>query len=267
MELRVAGLVHGPACLFVDRTITLFSFLNVSLLCNTVKMSPRRRDPATRSELIHVAARLLAEEGPESMSTRRIATEAGTSTMAVYTHFGSMSGLVREIVHEGFGRLAANFERVRWSDDPVADLALFGRAYRYTAVTNPHLYAVMFGGLSLAGFALTEDDRQYGRFTLVRVVEGAARSIAAGRFSVEDEALAAHHMWLGTHGLVTLEIGDYLVDPCDADRCFETQLITLMVGQGDSIDAATESVRRSADRFPHEIAAGADAGRQDTRVG
>lgn len=220
-------------------------------------MSPRPRDPATRSELIHIAARLLAQEGPESMSTRRIATEAGTSTMAVYTHFGSMRGLVREIVHEGFGRLQSNFERIRWTDDSVADLALFGRAYRHTAVTNPHLYAVMFGGLSLAGFELTEDDRQYGRFTLVRVVEGAARSIAAGRFTVEDEALAAHHLWLGIHGLVTLEIGDYLVDPCAAERCFETQLVTLMVGQGDDIVSATESVRLSAERFPTEIVAAA----------
>jgi AcrR family transcriptional regulator len=229
-------------------------------------MSPRRRDPAARSELIHIAARLLAEEGPESMSTRRIATEAGTSTMAVYTHFGSMSGLVREIVHEGFGRLQSNFERIRWTDDPVADLALFGRAYRYTAVTNSHLYAVMFGGLSLAGFELTEDDRQYGRFTLVRVVEGAARAIAAGRFTVTDEALAAHHMWLGTHGLVTLEIGDYLIDPCDADRCFESQLVTLMVGQGDAMDAATASVRRSAERFPDEIVAAAARAAEETAV-
>jgi AcrR family transcriptional regulator len=210
--------------------------------------------------LIHIAARLLAQEGPESMSTRRIATEAGTSTMAVYTHFGSMSGLVKEIVHEGFGRLQKNFEHIRWTDDPVADLALFGRAYRHTAVTNPHLYAVMFGGLSLAGFELTEDDRQYGRFTLVRVVEGAARSIAAGRFTVTDEALAAHHMWLGTHGLVTLEIGDYLIAPCDADRCFETQLVGLMVGQGDDVGSATESVRRSAERFGEEILAAAPDG-------
>jgi AcrR family transcriptional regulator len=173
--------------------------------------------------------------------------------MAVYTHFGSMSGLVREIVHEGFGRLQNHFERIHWTDDPVSDLALFGRAYRHTAVTNAHLYAVMFGGLSLAGFELTEDDRQYGRFTLVRVVEGAARAIGAGRFTVADEVLAAHHLWLGTHGLVTLEIGDYLIDPCDADRCFETQLVALMVGQGDDVDSATESVRRSAERFPEEI--------------
>jgi AcrR family transcriptional regulator len=207
-----------------------------------------------RTELIGIAARLLAEEGPEAMTTRRIATEAGTSTMAVYTYFGNMSGLVREIVHEGFARLSHNFAGIEFSADPVADLSLFGRAYRHTAVTEANLYAVMFGGLSLAGFELTEEDRQYGRYTMARVVQCAARCIAAARFRPADEALVAHHMWLATHGLVTLEIGEYLIEPCDADVCFETQLVTLMVGAGDTLEAATESVARSAERLPEVLA-------------
>jgi AcrR family transcriptional regulator len=217
-------------------------------------MSPRQRDPQARLSLIHIAARLLAEEGPESMSTRRIATEAGTSTMAVYTHFGSMSGLVREIVHVGFARLERAFAGIIYTDDPVADLALFGRAYRHTAVTDSHLYSVMFGGRSLAGFELSEEDRQYGRYTMVRVVECAARCVEAGRFSSNDAMLVAHHMWLATHGIVTLELGDYLIEPCDADRCFETQLVTLMIGEGDDPATAAESVKRSADRFADEVA-------------
>jgi AcrR family transcriptional regulator len=199
--------------------------------------------------LIEIAARLLAEEGPESMSTRRITKEAGTSTMAVYTHFGSMSGLVREIVHEGFGRLAKAFDRVGWSADPVLDMAVIGRAYRNMAGTNANLYSVMFGGRSLAGFELSEEDRQYGRFNLMRVVECAARCVEAGRFREEDPMLVAHHMWLAMHGTVTLELDGYLIDPCDADRCFETQIVTLMVGAGDTLEAATESVRGSVDAF------------------
>ncbi|OLF10333.1 TetR/AcrR family transcriptional regulator [Actinophytocola xanthii] len=208
-------------------------------------MSPRRRDPAARVELVQIAARLLAEEGPESLSARRITSEAGTSTMAVYTHFGSMSGLVREIVHEGFSRLERAFSQIAESDDPVADLAAFGRAYRRTAVDNPDLYSVMFGGRTLAGFRLTEEDRQYGRFTLSRVVECARSCVEAGRFRDVEPELVAHHMWLAVHGLVTMEIGEYLVDPCGPDRCFETQLVTLMVGAGDSTAAAEASVRAS----------------------
>ena len=106
-------------------------------------------------ELIHIAARLLAEEGPEAMSTRRIASDAATSTMS--------------------------------------DLALLGRAYRHTAVANANLYSVMFGGRSLAGFQLTEEDRQYGRYTMVRVGGHPVRPLAAGGEHGDPGGELGHH--------------------------------------------------------------------------
>lgn len=228
--------------------------LSIAVLCNNALVSPRRADPNVRPALIEVAARLLAEEGPQALSTRRIATEAGTSTMAVYTHFSGMSGLVREMVYEGFDRLHQHLARVEQTDDPVADMALIGRAYRHNAKTNAHLYAAMFGGSSLAGFSLTEEDRQHGRYNLIGVVECAGRCIDSGRFRPADAALVAHQMWLATHGLVNLELGDYLIEPWSADACFEAQLVGLMVGAGDTVEAATRSVELSAKRFVTEFA-------------
>ncbi|MEO5874051.1 MAG: TetR/AcrR family transcriptional regulator [Streptosporangiaceae bacterium] len=216
-------------------------------------MSPRRADPNTRSVMIEVGARLLAVEGPQALSARRVAAEAGSSTMPVYTHFGGMSGLVREIVHEGFARMQGFFTQVRTTDDPVADMALFGRAYRCNALANPHLYTVMFGGASLAGFSLSERDRQYGRYTLYAVIECAARCIGSGRFDDTDPQLIAHQMWIGMHGLVTLELGEYLIAPYGAERCFEDQLVGLMVRAGDSPAAAAASSALSRERLPSEI--------------
>lgn len=177
--------------------------------------------------------------------------------MAVYTHFGGMGGLVREIVHEGFARLQRSLTLVRRTGDPVADLALMGRAYRRNAAANLHLYAIMFGGSSLAGFSLTEEDRQYGRYTLATAVECASRCMSAGRFRAGDAELVAHQMWIAIHGLVTLELGDYLIEPNPADRCFEAQLIGLMTGAGDDFAAAGRSVALSRSRL-HEIELGED---------
>ncbi|MFD5436046.1 TetR/AcrR family transcriptional regulator [Kitasatospora sp. NPDC127067] len=216
-------------------------------------MSPRRTDPGARPALVDIAARLLAEEGPQALSARRIASEIGTSTMALYTHFNGMRGLVRAMVHEGFTRLQYYFTLVEFSDDPVSDLALLGRAYRCNALANPHLYAVMFGGSSLAGFSLGEEDRQYGRYTLAGVAECAARCIEAGRFRAEDAELVAHQMWSAVHGLVVLELGDYLTEPCDADRLLEAQLVGLMVAAGDTLEAAVASVAASVERLWEEV--------------
>jgi hypothetical protein len=47
----------------------------------------------------------------------------------------------------------------------------------------------------------------------------AGRCIASGRFRAGDPILVAHQMWLGVHGTVSIELGGYLVDPYDADRC------------------------------------------------
>ncbi|GGL08077.1 TetR family transcriptional regulator [Sphaerisporangium melleum] len=216
-------------------------------------MSPRRTDPRTRSTLVDIAAGLLAGEGPQALSARRVAAEAGSSTMAVYTNFGGMSGLVREMVHEGFARLEAYFSQVAATGDPVADMALLGRAYRRNALTNPHLYAVMFGGANPAGFSLNAEDRQYGRYTLGTVVECATRCIEAGRFDSGDAELVAHQLWTAVHGLVTLELGEYLIEPCNAGVVFEAQLIGLMVGAGDDVESAVRSVRSSRTRLATEL--------------
>ncbi len=212
-------------------------------------VSPRPLNPDNRIALIDAAARLVAEGGPHGLTARRLASEAGTSTMAVYTHFGSMSAIVGEIVHDGFARLQHLFDRVEPTADPVADMALLGRVYRYNAVTNRHVFEVMFGASSLAGFALTEEDRQHGRYTLTPVADCAGRCVAAERFRPDEPALLTHHMWLGVHGTVTLELGGYLAKPYDADCCLETQLVSLMVGAGDERARAQESVTNSARRF------------------
>ena len=212
-------------------------------------MSPRRQNPENRATLIDAAARLVAEGGPRSLSARLLAREAGTSTMAVYTYFGSMSAIVREIVHDGFGRLQRLFNLVEPTDDPVADMALLGRVYRHNAITNRHVFEVMFGGSSLAGFALTEEDRQHGRYTLTNVIECARRCAAAGRFRPEDPVLKAHNMWLAVHGTVLLDLGGYLIPPYDGSQCFESQLVSLMIGAGDDPVSAAASVTMSASRF------------------
>lgn len=213
----------------------------------------RRTDPSTRPTLIEAAAKLLAEEGPRALTARRIASDAGTSTMVIYTHFDGMRGLIREIVLEGFRRLRAHLERVRCTTDPVADMAVTGRAYRHNAVANPHLYAVMFGGSSLGWYTLNSEDRAFGRCALQHVVDCATRCIDAGRFRAGEPDLVAHQMWSAVHGLATLELGEYLDRPSSKDCLFDAQLTGLMIGAGDEPAAASHSVAVSVLRMAGEV--------------
>ena len=208
-------------------------------------VSPRPAQPNLRNTLIEAAAAILAAGGPAALSTRRLAREVKTSTMAVYTYFDGMDDLVRAMVHEGFARLAARMKAVGPSADPVADVVALGRVYRRNAGDHPHLYSVMFGGSGLAGFSLNDDDRMHGLYTLEILVKAVARCIAAGRFRPGDEQLVAHQLWTALHGLVTLELGGYLFKPYDADACFDAQVCGLIIGAGDGIEQARASMRTS----------------------
>lgn len=213
------------------------------------RVSPRRADPQAPTALLEAAAKLLAEQGPAALSTRRLAAAVGSSTTAVYTHFGSMKDLVRAMAREGFARLHQRMTAVSVTDDPVADVVTLGCAYRGNARDNPYLYAVMFSGSSLGGFSLTDEDRQHGRYTLEVLVGAVTRCMAAGRFRPADPQLVANQMWIALHGLVTLDLGRYLIDPYDAEVCFEAQVSGLMVGAGDDAAATAQSVRLALDQY------------------
>lgn len=211
-------------------------------------MSPRKADPGIGPGLIEAAARLLAQEGPSALTTRRLATEVGASTTSVYSRFGGKEDLVRAVVHEGFAHLSRRMEAVPVSDDPVADVAGLGLAYRDNAREHSHLYAVMLGGAGVGGFTLTDEDRLHGRYTLEILVRAVQRCMECGRFRTEDPGLVAHRMWIALHGLVTLELGGFFIEPYNAEVCFTSQVLALFTGCGDTMADAKRSLRTAEAR-------------------
>src|SRR6202034_4906460 len=103
-----------------------------------------------RQEMLVAAVDLLHEHGPDALQTRKVATAAETSTMALYTHFGGMRGLIAEVAEEGLRQFDAALT-VPPTADPVADLFTVGAAYRRYAIERPHLYRLMFGTTSAHG--------------------------------------------------------------------------------------------------------------------
>ncbi|HWX96539.1 MAG TPA: TetR/AcrR family transcriptional regulator [Solirubrobacteraceae bacterium] len=102
------------------------------------------RTPELRDHVLSVAVDLLARDGVAGFTARRIATEANTSTPAIYELFGDKSGLVREVFFEGFRLLRRQLDAVDRSDDPRADLLELLSRYRGFMRENPVLSDVMF---------------------------------------------------------------------------------------------------------------------------
>ena len=207
-------------------------------------VSPKTADPAVRTALIEHAARLIAEEGREALTLRRLAAEVGASTMVVYTHFDGMDDLRRAVRAEGFDRLAHHLGGVEATDDPVADIIVLGWAYHVNATTNPNLYRVMFMERAL-------DELPGGRIdhsTFAMLVNGVARCLEAGRFRPAEPLALANQLWAVSHGVAALQLAGIL-DPDEAVDCLEGSGANLLSGFGDGGDQLSASVDRARSRM------------------
>jgi AcrR family transcriptional regulator len=163
----------------------------------------RRHDDQAQA-VLDAASALLSTEGPVALTVRRIAGEAGCSTMAVYSRFGSKNGVVDELFAEGFELLIEGMAALPVTDDPVADLRARGHRYRELAHAHGAHYLVMFGAV-VPDFTPGED----GAALAASAFEGLAavfqRCIDSGAFHGEAHDLA--QVYLATmHGLVMLEL-------------------------------------------------------------
>ena len=135
----------------------------------------------------------------ETISLRKLVDGTGLSTMAVYTYFDGMPGLLGAVRQEGFSRLAAGLARLSSSDDPVADLAATGAAYAASARRSPEFYALMFDG------SLPLPDEAAADGALGHLVAAVQRCVDSGRFVSSLDAVGfAHEVWLFGHGACML---------------------------------------------------------------
>ena len=170
-----------------------------------------------RRRLLEVAAHMVREQGAPALSARKLAAATGTSTMALYTHFGGMPGLVRAMVAEGFRRLFARVAEVPITDDPLLDLRNAAAAYLAHARADPDLYAVMFGSATLGDHRLHREDRIVGLDAFEQITQFMRRGMAAGVLREADPAAVAAQWWTALHGYVMLELSRFIDVVDDAE--------------------------------------------------
>src|SRR4029077_19846489 len=165
---------------------------------------PKEHGEETREQLLEAAARLLSEEGVDAVSVRRRALEVGTSTRAIYSLFGSKDGLLTAM----YRRAAETFNRIHQAvpvqPDPLDELVPLGLAYRQSALEEPHLYGLLFGG-AVPGFRPSEEDMRLAQRSQLRVVDTLERAAARGQLR-RDPWEIANEGWGLVHGLASLEL-------------------------------------------------------------
>lgn len=192
--------------------------------------------PEIRALLIERAAAMLARR--ESVSLRRLVAGTDVSTMAVYTYFDGMPGLLGAVRQEGFSRLAARLATLPTTQDPVCDLAAVGAAYAASVRESPELYALMFDG------SLPLPDGPSADASLQILVDQVRRAVDGGRFDRDVDPVAlGYEVWLFGHGACML-VATGVLPFEQVEPIMTSGLVRLYRGAGDDPDAAVRSVER-----------------------
>ncbi len=163
-------------------------------------------------QLVDAALRVLADHGTAELTVRRVAEEAGSSTMGVYSRFGGRPGLLEALYQRTFALLTDALATVPATADALHDLRELAYAYRDFALAGPQRYVFMFNR-PLPDFeptgGLHAEVLQTAFAPLISAVRRAgAEGLGATR--------AAYCLWCVMHGLVGLELTDVLRAPITA---------------------------------------------------
>jgi AcrR family transcriptional regulator len=208
---------------------------------------PREHGPKTRERILIAADRLLAEQGTEALSMRRIADEVGTTTRAVYSLFGGKDGLLNALYTQLADTLLKLHNGIEPSADPVSELLPLSLAYRNSALRHPNLYQLMFG-INTPGFVPDAREVARARQSFGRVLDSITRAIQAGHFSGRDAELIGSSLWALVHGLASLELKGAFGPPEKAEALWRAAVHGLIAGYNQPVPVAPASQRTTDNR-------------------
>jgi AcrR family transcriptional regulator len=197
----------------------------------------RKPDPSssrdqTRAHLAEVAARLLADGGPDAVTTRSVALAAGVQAPTIYRLFGDKNGLLQAVAEHGFTSYVAQ-KHLDPEADPVESLRAGWELHIGFGLANPELFRLMHTELRTpGGQAVAETGAAILRARVHRVAE-------AGRLRVTERRAVDLIRAAGTGVVFTLiDQAEGERDGTLADTAWQSVCATILAG-GAAADTPT----------------------------
>jgi AcrR family transcriptional regulator len=116
-----------------------------ALVCTVRGMSASYHKGNVHADMVREGLLLLASEGLEAVTLRRLAREIGIAPSSIYNHFANRRTLLATLAEEGFRRLL-NLEKQAYDSTPdfQDSVKAAAREYLLFANRNQHLYRLMF---------------------------------------------------------------------------------------------------------------------------
>jgi AcrR family transcriptional regulator len=160
--------------------------------------------PNLREKVLKAAVKYIADSGPDGLSFRQIAADAGVSHQAPYHHFGDRSAIFSEIALQGFRKFTAVMSAPAHVDEDPNLVVRMCERYVEFALANKGHFRVMFRAdlchMDESPETQRAADDAFG--TLLQAVG----EILGPSASIEEIRVQATAMWSVAHGLATLLI-------------------------------------------------------------
>ena len=173
-----------------------------------------------RAKLIEAGVELLERDGVQSLSARKFAAKLDTSTMAVYTHFGNMAGLLDAVGSEALSR----FADWRWVWPITSSRCRIRNATNSFSAPRRHIRYL--------------------------------RSAPAGQIRDDGNLVMAARLWTLTHGAVPLEMAGFFGNAGHGlTEIMGPLVVDTLVGMGDERHATMASLATSMELFTRAFGA------------
>ncbi|ALF54978.1 TetR family transcriptional regulator [Nostoc piscinale CENA21] len=158
-----------------------------------------------RNTLLAIAIELLAEDGVEALSLRKMAQKAGVSHNAPYMHFADKEAVLAAIAQEGFRLLTVNVESAiaQAGKSTRQKLIAASQAYVEFAINHANHVQIMFRPVDVAKYRNLEEVAQASLNQLFELVKAGQEN---GELIVGDTYEITKAIWAMAHGVAILSI-------------------------------------------------------------
>jgi len=156
-----------------------------------------------KNELLEAAENRIQNGGVRALSLRKLAKDAGVTTMATYHHFANKKALLVEIAIRGFDSLAREMSRSsKNAKSPKQAVTGIMRAYFHFALEKPEIYHLMFGR-EIQGKQLIPEFKSAANRSFYIMAEAVKAHLDNSGHEVDADPVGLS-FWGTLHGLVCL---------------------------------------------------------------
>lgn len=164
-----------------------------------------RKQEEIRHAILEAAREIIAREGIQGLSIRKITNAIDYSPAIIYHYFKDKNEIVDTIVHEGYGQILASVRSVEVNEsEPELEMKEIFVRYIKAALEYPDVYkAIMLNSdpSVLKRTALLERGISQRSPTLQLLCKNIERGIERGRYAPCDPELTAQIIWTASFGL------------------------------------------------------------------